>query len=187
MRKWPWIVIGLLAVGTGCASRRAEPERQTTRPAPDMAATRPTDPALLSLDQIEPKPVLPQPLPATNPSARPPLEAVQLFAQARAAQIEGNRPKAITLLEKATALDGDSFQLHYTLGQVCLAAGDGFDSGVRALERAAQVRPDSLDVHLLLGRQYLGKGDADLGVPLAARERGADQPVPGQIAAAERV
>ncbi|MCY2951970.1 MAG: tetratricopeptide repeat protein [Planctomycetota bacterium] len=155
MRILSWTVIGVLVAG-GCAARRNETAPETAAP----AATRPSDPATFTLDEIEPRPVLANPLPRTNPTTRPSLDAIQLYAQARAAQLEGNRRKAIVLLEKALSKDSESFELNYAFGQVYLGSGSTGDSATRALERAAAIRPDSVDVHLLLGRQHLAKGDA---------------------------
>ena len=50
-------VLGVVACGAGCAQRQgAERTAQATHPTP--ATTRPSDPALLSLDEIHPRPLL---------------------------------------------------------------------------------------------------------------------------------
>jgi len=158
MRFEPWMLLGLFFVGAGCAGDAGDALPATSEPAAPPA-TRPTDPALLSLDQIQPKPVLPNASPATNPSAHAPLQAIQLYAQARAAQIQGNAPKAMALLQQAITHDPQSFELNYALGQAHLGVAPAGEPAIQALQRAAAIRPDHLDVHLLLGKQYTARGD----------------------------
>jgi tetratricopeptide (TPR) repeat protein len=148
------IAVGLVCLIAGCVHQRAV----TIRPDAPPPATRPTDAALLTLDQIDPVPVLPRPatMPADHQSS---LESIQFFAQARAKQLAGDRAGAVALLEKAIKLDPDSFEVNYTLGQVQLGSEGGVDAGLRALERAAAIQPDNLDVQLQLGRQYLARDD----------------------------
>lgn len=149
----------------GCAHQR--PAQPSARIAA-TPTTQPTAAALLSLDQIQPRPVLRDLIatattrPTTNPATRPaaaPLEALHIYAQARAAQLEGNRRHAIELLEKALELDPDSFALNYALGQAHLGATGGTDKALAAFERAASIQPDDLDVQLALGRQYFSRND----------------------------
>ena len=164
-------VLGVVACGAGCAQRQgAERTAQATHSTP--ATTRPSDPALLSLDEIHPRPLLteivaaaatrPSTKPTTNPTtqpAQPPLDALHVYAQARAAQLDGDRRRAIDLLERALQADPDSFALNYALGQAHLGAGSGNDKALAAFERAAAIQPDDLDVQLALGRQYFGRND----------------------------
>ena len=171
MRWMALTVLGVVACGAGCAQRQgAERTAQATHSTP--AATRPSDPALLSLDEIHPRPLLseivaaaatrPSKKPTTNPTtqpAQPPLDALHVYAQARAAQLDGDRRRAIDLLERALQADPDSFALNYALGQAHLGAGSGNDKALAAFERAAAIQPDDLDVQLALGRQYFGRND----------------------------
>src|SRR6185312_5291847 len=55
----------------------------------------------LTLDQIQPSPVLQPKVATTQGDAQAPVEAVRLFAQSRIAMLDGNRAGAINLLEKA--------------------------------------------------------------------------------------
>ncbi len=160
MRIALWTLIALL-VGVGCAPRQHEAASNATTVA---ATTHPTDPALLSLDEIEPRPVLPTRRATTQPTTRPSLDAIQLYAQARAAQWEGDRARAVLLLERAVARDSESFELNLALAQAYLAAGAGADSAIRAMERAASIEPDNVEVRLLLGRQFLAKADPDKAI-----------------------
>ena len=151
---------------TGCAVKQT---RRATTPAPapaaEVADAPPADPAMLSLDQIEPRPALLRPAPTTGPTTapseldRPPIEALYLYAQARDCLLNGRRYTAISLLDKAIALDPDSYELHYALGQA-YQMGRTFDErSIEAMERAAAIDPDHLDLQTDLGRQYLAKGD----------------------------
>src|SRR5438876_111000 len=95
-----------MAALAGCAAQRpvATAPRSAPTTHPTIAATQPLDPkALLTLDQIQPKSKIPEP--AATQSAPAPLKALQLYAQARAAQLENRRYAAISLLEKAIQLD----------------------------------------------------------------------------------
>ncbi|MGE5609457.1 MAG: tetratricopeptide repeat protein, partial [Bacillota bacterium] len=145
-------VCTLLSIG-GCAAK------PMTSPVPAATTTRPADPALLRLTELEPPPALP--LPATRPTTRPSLDAIQFFAQARAAQLRGDRLGALSLLESALKLDPNSFDLHYALGRIYLSNSGSQEAGIKSLERAAAIEPDHLEVQLLLGRQYLARNDLD--------------------------
>ncbi len=121
--------------------------------------TQPLDPlAMLSLDQIEPRPVLPSSQPTTGPALAP-LDAVELYAKARDALIQNQRYTAINLLEKAIQLDPDSFELNYDLGRAYLGAGGSVDRAIAAFERAARLNPDDLELQTELGRAYQARGD----------------------------
>src|SRR5437588_12303116 len=94
------LIVGCALAGViaGCAAKGASQANRAV--APVVAATQPaSDPkANLSVDQIEPK-LSSLPAPATQPATPAPLEAIQLYAQARSALIGDNqRILAITLL-----------------------------------------------------------------------------------------
>ena len=114
--------------------------------------------ALLSLDQIQPVEALPASRPATAPAEPASLEALQLFAQARAAMQSGQRFTAVQLLSQALAIDPDSFELNMAMGEA--AAGTALASrAMPALEHAAELDPDSIDVYLQMARLHLVAGD----------------------------
>lgn len=89
---------------------------------------------------------------------------MQLYARARAAQLDGDRVKSISLLRSAVELDKDSFALNYALGMAYLGAGVSNESVIARFEKAASLEPDHLDVQLQLGRQYLVKADYDKSI-----------------------
>ena len=154
-----WLLFSAVLIAAGCAARHPAPGGQPSGVA--LSATQPIDPkANLSLDDIEPKLTLPAP--ATPPWDRASLEAIQVYAQARAALIDNKRFSAITLLEKAAKLDPYGFQIFYDLGRVLLSAsatGLANDRALVALEKAATLDPDSLDLQYELGHQYLDRND----------------------------
>ncbi len=150
---WRAVAIPVLAALLGCAGRRLPgPATQAMH----AAATRPADSSLLTLEQIEPAPVLGQP--STQPSGPAPLEAIQLYAQARSQQLQGDRSGAISLLTRALEKDPHCFDLHFALGVAHLGTGT---AGIKHLERAAELRPDHLETRLHLGQQYLARHDLD--------------------------
>src|SRR5690349_13471820 len=106
------LVSAVLAAGVGCAHRAAS---LPVQPVARGATTRPVSPnADLALDEIRPAPILS----ATRPSATTqpaPLDALDLYAQAREAMLDNRRFTAIALLEKAIAIDSSSFELYYSL------------------------------------------------------------------------
>ena len=182
------VVLPLCLALTGCAQAPSSPPATTAAPLHPKqlaAATSPAaeDPnALLMLDQIEPRPKLQAARPATEPS-EPPLGAVRLFAQARVAQLDGQRLLASRLLEEAVALDPESFELHNSLGDLYAAASD--TRATEQWERAAAIEPDHLDVQVKLGRQAIEEGDAAKGLEhlrLALQTRGYrdDDPAAGE-------
>lgn len=144
---------------TGCARSRIGGAPPLPARAADEAT--PADPAGLTLDQIEPRPVLDRTSAATQPSAktRAPVEALVLFAQARDALLAGRRYTAIGALEKAIALDPHSYELYYALGQAYQMGRTYDDRSIEAMEKATAVDPDHLELQTDLGRQYLAKGD----------------------------
>jgi tetratricopeptide (TPR) repeat protein len=154
--------VALLFAISGCTT--AAPGSRSAHPStPHLAATRPVsdDPkADLALEDIDP-PVNSLPAPATQPSTPAPLDAIQLYAQARSALID-NRVSAVALLERAAKLDPYSLAIHYDLGRAYLAAspnGTATDRALAAFDRAAELHPDDVDLQLELGRQYLNRGD----------------------------
>src|SRR5436189_5319273 len=116
------IVVASTVLAAGCAPKRPAP---TTRPtiATSASTTQPSNPeAYFTLDQIEPRPVLPRPV-TTGPATRPSLDAIELFARARGAMLDNQRFNAINLLEKAVQLDPQSAELQYQLGRAYLGHG----------------------------------------------------------------
>jgi tetratricopeptide (TPR) repeat protein len=160
------ILVVCLAVG-GCATGVKRQAVPPLKPATTAATQPTTSKADLSLDQIEPRPVLadiatrPATTTTTQPSDddRAPLDAIALFAQARDAMIQGQRYTAINLLEKAIRLDPASYQLRYTLAQVSSGNGMPYDGAIKAYEAAAAIEPDHIEVQSELGRLYLIKSD----------------------------
>lgn len=158
----------LAGVAGGCQTR--------SRPQPPAAAAGdatavvtaptppPTGPAELPLDQIEPVPTLGNPRPPAAGPARPPGQALLLYAKARDAAADGRRADAVLLLQEAAALDPGSYLLHYELGKA-YKAGMSYDlRSIAEMEAATAIEPDHLDAQLDLGRQYLSRGDAARGL-----------------------
>jgi tetratricopeptide (TPR) repeat protein len=145
---------------SGCAHSGAPATRPRPTTVASGAATKPADPADFTLEQILPRPTLAAP--ATSPAAttRPSLDAIETFARARDAMLQNQRYTAINLFEKTIALDPDSYEPRYWLGQ---AYGPGVsgsnDQAIAAFEAAAKIEPNHIDVQLELGRQYLAKKD----------------------------
>lgn len=146
----------LLAAAAGCQHVH---RGATTRHAVAHAVNVPPATALLSLDQIQPSPVLPAAPP--EPSTRPTIQSLMLFARAHDALLQ-NRPfTAIGLLERAARLDPYSYEIFYELGRAYLSVGNSADRAVEVFEKAAAIRPEDLPVHLQLARLYLLRGDPD--------------------------
>ena len=149
----------------GCAGRPAP----AARPAQHLTitdrnpTTAPADPKWgLTLEQIGPPLTWPTSRPSTQPSQKPPIEAVRLFAQARVALLDGRRYEATQLLQKAVALDPASFELHQSLGNAY-----AFSEDLRAIdqwEQAASIEPDHLSLQVVLARGYLAEGKTDRAV-----------------------
>ncbi|HLL89030.1 MAG TPA: tetratricopeptide repeat protein [Tepidisphaeraceae bacterium] len=167
-RRARWVLWSAVAAVTagGCAHGRrgdggrtavGEPPRTH---GPATRAVEAVDPkATLALDAIEPRPVLPQP--STRPkSSDAPVEALVLYAQARAALADNQRFTAINLLQKAVAADPNSADPYVLLADAHVAGGAFNDKAIEALQTAADLRPDDLSVQLELGRQHAAKGDA---------------------------
>ncbi len=147
-----------LLVVVGCASRSRLTE-VPSRPAP---ATAPSDPlAMLALDEIEPKPQLEKP--ATAPAGEAPLAALDLYARARDARARNQLFSAINLLEQASRLDPESFEVWFSLGSAYQRAGN-FEKAVAAYQRAELIQPDDLVLQAELGRAYMQRGDTTRGI-----------------------
>jgi tetratricopeptide (TPR) repeat protein len=158
-------LVATAVAGAGCATRRgpttAIASPSTAPSGPRIAATQPLDPnALLTLEQIQPKLELPQAKAATTaPSTQPvPLEAIELYAQARDALLQNQRFTAINLLERALRVDPDSYDLNYDLGRAYLGSGGSNERAIAAFQRAAEVKPDDLQIQTELGRAYQSRG-----------------------------
>lgn len=151
------LLAATLAVA-GCAHRTAGPV--ATRPVV-QAATRPAAPdnAEIALTDIQPVPVLPASRPAATTQPAP-LDALDLYAQARRAMLDNRRFTAIALLEKAITLDPGSFELHYSLGRSYLQPGTPNDKALAAFEKAAAIDPQNLDVRVQIARLYIGDAKA---------------------------
>lgn len=109
-------------------------------------------------------------LPATRPSprsatqaARAPLDAIQLFAQARAAMQSGQRFAAVQLLDQALVIDPDSYEMLMTLGKAAMGTTLG-DRARPAFERAVELVPDAAEPWLQLARLSLQSGDTDQAI-----------------------
>lgn len=142
------LLSSLLLAGLGCAGQVST----SGQPAAPAAG-----PATWTLEQIGDAPQLPRA--AVSSVDAPPLEAVALFAGARAASQDGDRARAIALLQRAIELDPDSFELQYELGTL-YRHGLGYQPrALAAFERATRIDPDRLDAQLDIARQLLAKGD----------------------------
>jgi len=153
MTRWRRLILVLtVAALAGCA--------QKVPPLPVAAvATQPSGRAYLTLDQIQPAPAFP-PAQPVNSGSVPPLDAIEIYAQAQAELLEGHRLKAIPMLEKAVALDPASVTLHRELADAYRGSFAFEDHSIAELEKAAILDPGSLDVQLDLGRQLLARGDS---------------------------
>ncbi len=156
------ILLVAIALG-GCASPPDSPRTdQTVAPvnAATAPATRPLKtPAMLTLDELRPALRLPASRPVTNPATGPaPLDALALYAQARARVLANQRIAAVNLLEDAIRLDPASFELRYALGEAHGGIGTHNDQAIAAFLDAAAINPNHLGVQTELGRQYLAKG-----------------------------
>ena len=138
---------------------------QTAKPPPVVAsapATQPSNPhENVPLEKVVAGIALPPP--ATQPSTPPSLDALQVYAQARAAVMDDRASDALTFLQRAASLDPNSFEVQNDLAEVYLATTHGGvanEAFFAALEKAAQLEPDHLDIQYELGRQYLTRGDS---------------------------
>ncbi len=147
-----------MAVATGCASNRQPPP---VYPAGPVSADEAK--AQLTLAAITPVPKL---APAgSQPTSRPSMAAVELFARARDLYLKNQPQAAIDLLRQAIALDPYRFDLRYELGLAYVAAGNADDEAITSFEKAAALDPDHLDLQTELGRLYLSKGETEAALP----------------------
>jgi predicted Zn-dependent protease len=163
-RCFPQFLIVLSLLVSGCANRRQVTSTTTSSTKlQSAAATQPVDPkSYLTLDQIQPAPTLAAP--ATEPTTRPSLDALVLFARARDAMNQGQRYTAITHLEKAISLDPNGYDLRYELGKAYMTISSVDDRALDAFEHAAAIDPNHLDLQVQLGRIYLAKGQLARGI-----------------------
>ncbi len=151
-------VIFLLFVAWGCAAPHA-----TTKPTTQLAKAGPGDSeqSLLTLDEIQPKVSLAEIEPATQPTTEPSLDAIELYARARGALMDGQRFSAIDQLERAVKADPYSFDLRFDLGKAYAGVSTKNAQAIEAFEAAAKLEPDNIDVQTELGRQYLASDRPD--------------------------
>ena len=165
--KRPLSVAVACLLFAGCTRHRAP---EAARPAPDDAtvlpqtqpATRPTDPALWTLDQIEPAVVLRRS--PTTQAVESPAESLQLYAQARSAQFDRDVIRAGMLLKQALEKDPGSYELNFAMGNLVASGNFGNEQAIKYLEKAHEIEPDHIDLQLLLGRHYLAKNDLDKAI-----------------------
>jgi tetratricopeptide (TPR) repeat protein len=157
------MLAGGMLVATGCASQH---KQIVSAPATKQAAAAQRNPAdakaYLSLSEIGPK--LPAPATQATTQAEPPMKAVLLYAQARAAILQNQRQQAIRLLQQALDLDPDSLELRIAMGRANLGSGGSADRALEAFEQALKIDPDNVEVQNEVGRLYLMKGDLTNGL-----------------------
>src|SRR5688572_4868772 len=162
MRSLSVMLVLLLVTLGGCSS----PAGHAVQPSAGAQATTAPAPRLadLSLEEIEPRVSLPAPRPSTRPATRPSVEALNFYAEGFDAIQTGRRFAAIGALERALALDPDSFEANYALGRAHVIGRTHDEQSIAALERAAAIEPDNLRLQAELGRQYLARGDQAKGL-----------------------
>jgi tetratricopeptide (TPR) repeat protein len=159
VRKLISSIVAFIILG-GCASQ-PKPTTQATARTPATAPSGPAE-SYLALDEIEPRVKLADIVPTTRPSNdQPSLDAIELYARARGALVDGKRFEAIRLLERAIDADPYSFDLRYELAKVYAATNAKSDQAISAYEAAAKIDPDNTQLQTDLGRQYLGRDDLD--------------------------
>ncbi len=157
-RHLPFVLAATIA--GGCAAKNSTPPTLTKVGGPGLvlATTRASElKANLTLDQIQPAVTLP--LPTTQPTDQPPLDAIALYAKAVDELLLNRRFTAINDLEKAVTLDPNSADLRQTLGRAYLGTANFNDQSIAALQKAVAIEPDNLEFQLQLGRQFFFKGD----------------------------
>jgi tetratricopeptide (TPR) repeat protein len=161
-RLFAMLAIFCAGCGTRATSTSSTPHH-AQRPPATVAATRPvSDPkALLTLDQIEPRPVLPATATAATDPDQPPasLDALELYARARDALASGERFTAVNLLERVVRLDPGAAEPRRLLSRALSAAGNSAGA-LEALRRAAEIEPNDAATQASVGRLYLLRGDA---------------------------
>lgn len=146
------LLIGALG-GFACAQKRSP--AASSQPAQPVNAK-----AQLTLSHIEPEISLPATQPGEDDSPAP-LESLELFARARGALFDNQPYSAIQLLEKAIALDAESFELRYLLARAYSAINDQSEKAIASLEAAVRLNPQSLEAQTDLGKQYFAAGKYD--------------------------
>lgn len=158
MKRHGWMILGLAAAIGGCVNPPSGPRAAAPLPT-TLPATRPSDPkVVMSLDEIQPRPVLGRAKPTTRPA---PLDALTLYARARDELAGNRRYTAINLLDQALRLDPDSFELNYALGRAYSSAGGMNERAITALEKAAEIDPDDLEIQFELSRAYLTRNNIE--------------------------
>src|SRR5882757_4474759 len=127
-RRLPILVAAALL--GGCAAHPPVAQKAVGPNSP-LSATQPGNAkANLTLDQIAPAVVLPEP--ATQPSDRPSLDAIELYARAIDEQLQNRRFAAINDLEKAVTLDPSSAELRQSLGRAYIGTANFNDQSIAA-------------------------------------------------------
>lgn len=160
------VLCGVLWAGGCAAGRSAKPAAApATAPAPEAEAevgpvvVAMKGDAYLALDEVPGRPELASVGPTSQPTGRPPVESINLYARAMHALHGGRRFTAINQLERALELDPNSFELNYALGRAHEAGRSHDEQSILALTRAAAMDPDHLELQTNLGRQHLARGD----------------------------
>lgn len=155
-----WVAVGAVVLA-GCAGGGGGPARRGAAGVAGggAAATQPANPAArLTFAQVAadvaPASAMPA-MPATQPTTRPALEAVELYARARGALQERQAYTAVDLLERAVKLDPDSPELRFSLGRAYLLRGGSPDRAIEELRRAAELNPQAIEFWMELARVYL--------------------------------
>lgn len=176
MKLFGWFIVAVAAIACGCA----QPAKQfaTTAPATTMPLSAE---AMLSLDEIEPRPILPTTRPSTQPA---PLEALVLYARARDEQANRQRATAISLLERALRIDPDSFEINYILGRAYQGNAGSAEQALSAFRRAATINPNNLEVQAELGRVYQVRGNKDKAIEQFRLAMQTEQYKAGEVRAA---
>ncbi len=139
------------------------PAARTAAPVPATPLVK--TPSTLTLDEMPPRLALPASRPSTRPTTGPaPLDAIALYAEARAKVLANQRLAAVKLFEDAIRLDPASFELRFALGDAYSGIGANNDKAIEAYLAAAAMNPNHLGVQTELGRQYLAKGQLDKSI-----------------------
>src|SRR5436189_4348921 len=176
MRWLPAAILASLFI-CGCAPTA----RHAVAPSTGVATSQPSGPpeAFLPLEQIPLRPVLANIKPASQPTSRPSLDALELYARARGAMLDNQRTNAINLLQRAIEADPYSFEPRYLLGRVYASLDTKSDQAIKTLESAAAINPDHLELQVELGREFLARQDPanailHLRLALQTHDYGAD-------------
>lgn len=163
MRLTIRVILAAAAAGVmiGCASHMSAPATQKTTMA---AVHRTPTTAETPLAEIQPAPKL-EARPTSAATTQPaPLEALDLYAQARDAMLDNRRYTAIALLEKAIAIDPHSFELEYSLGRAYMEPGSPAENAIAAFEKAAKLDPQNIEVRVQLARLYVNRAQSSKAI-----------------------